>query len=53
MKSYLLDTNTISELIKPVPAPNVIAWLEPQEENTLFLCSVTIGELMKGITALV
>ena len=52
MKNFLLDTNTISELIKPIPASNVLAWLEPQKESTLFLCSVTIGELMKGITAL-
>jgi toxin FitB len=52
MKNYLLDTNIISELVKPTPAPNVLAWLKPQRENTLFLCSVTIGELMKGITAL-
>lgn len=52
MKNYLLDTNIISELIKPVPTPSVLAWLKPQKESTLFLCSVTIGELMKGITAL-
>jgi predicted nucleic acid-binding protein len=52
MKKYLLDTNIISELVKPIPAPNVLTWLELQKESTLFLCSVTIGELMKGITAL-
>ena len=52
MKNYLLDTNIISELVKPTPAPRVLAWLEPQKESTLFLCSVTIGELMKGITVL-
>jgi toxin FitB len=52
MKKYLLDTNIISELIKPIPEPKVIAWLEGQQENSLFLSSVTLGELAKGITAL-
>lgn len=52
MRKYLLDTNVVSELGKLNPAPSVVAWFKPQEENNLFLCSVTIGELMKGITGL-
>ena len=52
MKKYLLDTNVISELVKPNPEPRVLEWLEAQQENTLFLSTVTIGELAKGITAL-
>lgn len=52
MKKYLLDTNIISEIIKPAPEPAVLAWLEAQQENTLFLSAVTLGELAKGVTAL-
>ncbi len=52
MKKYLLDTNIISELIKPTPEPNMLVWLEAQQESTLFLSAVTLGELAKGISAL-
>jgi toxin FitB len=52
MKKYLLDTNVISEIVRPSPDANVIAWLEEQKENTLFISSVTLGELAKGIAAL-
>ena len=52
MKKYLLDTNIISELVKPTPEPRVLAWLETQPENSLFLSAVTIGELAKGVAAL-
>lgn len=52
MKNYLLDTNIVSELVKSVPAPKVLAWLKPQEETSLFLCSITIGELLQGIIGL-
>lgn len=46
--SFLLDTNTVSELTKERPAPNVVAWLRANHSGC-FLCSVTIGELVKGI----
>jgi len=34
---YLLDTCLISELVKKKPNPGVVAWLDAQEEQTLFL----------------
>jgi predicted nucleic acid-binding protein len=52
MKKYLLDTNVISEIVRPTPDPNVIRWLEDQKESTLFICAVTFGELAKGVAAL-
>ncbi|MCA3416321.1 MAG: type II toxin-antitoxin system VapC family toxin [Roseomonas sp.] len=48
----LLDTNVISEAMKPEPAPRVRAWLDAQAAETLFLSTVTIAELSFGIGAL-
>lgn len=48
----ILDTNVISEAMKPEPASRVIAWLDAQAAETLFLSSVTVAELMFGIGAL-
>ncbi len=48
----LLDTNVISEAMKPDPHPAVREWLDAQAAETLHLSSVTIAELMFGIGAL-
>jgi toxin FitB len=48
----LLDTNVISEAIKPEPHPSVRDWLDAQAAETLFLTSVTMAELLFGIGAL-
>jgi toxin FitB len=48
----LLDTNVVSEAMKPVPHPSVRDWLDAQAAETLFLSSVTIAELLFGIGAL-
>jgi hypothetical protein len=48
----LLDTNVISEAIKPEPHPGVHEWLDAQVAETLFLSSVTVAELSFGIGAL-
>ncbi len=50
--NYLLDTCVISELIKPKPSPKVIKWLRSCQEESLFLSSLTIGEIQKGISKL-
>jgi len=49
MNRYLLDTNVVSELRKPRPHGGVVAWLNNQEEDQLFLSAVTMGELQAGI----
>ncbi|MHB2020975.1 MAG: PIN domain-containing protein [Candidatus Xenobia bacterium] len=46
---YLLDTCVVSETIRPRPSPRVTAWLDAQDELTLFLSVVVIGELHKGV----
>ncbi|OYW51885.1 MAG: VapC toxin family PIN domain ribonuclease [Azorhizobium sp. 32-67-21] len=48
----LLDTNVISEAMKPSPDDTVRAWLDEQAAETLYLSSVTIAELLYGIGAL-
>ena len=49
---YLLDTCLISELVKKVPHPAVVSWLDEQDEQSLYLSALTIGELQKGISKL-
>jgi predicted nucleic acid-binding protein len=48
----ILDTNVVSEAMKPVPEVTVRAWLNNQVAETLFLSSITLAELLFGIRAL-
>jgi predicted nucleic acid-binding protein len=48
----VLDTNVVSEAMKPEPHPAVRAWLNNQAAETLYLSSVTLAELLFGIGAL-
>lgn len=48
----ILDTNVISEAMKPEPHQAVLEWLNNQAAETLFLSSVTLAELLFGIAAL-
>jgi toxin FitB len=48
----VLDTNVVSEAMKPEPNPSVRAWLNDQPAETLYLSSVTLAELLFGIAAL-
>ena len=52
LRMILLDTNVVSEAMKPEPHPRVRDWLDAQAAETLFLSSVTIAELLFGIGAL-
>jgi predicted nucleic acid-binding protein len=49
---YLLDTCLISELVKKEPNPAVVNWLDEQDEQTLFLSVLNLGEVQKGISRL-
>lgn len=48
----VLDTNVVSEGMKPKPDPTVIAWLNSQSAETLYISSVSLAELLFGIAAL-
>ncbi len=50
--NFLLDTCVISELIKTQQNQNVIDWVRSCAEDRLFLSSLTIGEIQKGISKL-
>jgi len=49
---YLLDTNVVSEWVKPRPDVGVVNWLHEADEDELFLSAVTIAELRYGIERL-
>lgn len=50
--SWLLDTCAISEYAKRAPSRNVIAWLDAQDELSMFISVITLGEIEKGILKL-
>jgi predicted nucleic acid-binding protein len=52
VNGYLLDTNVISELIKPKPDPKVRTWVDATSEQFLFLSVLTLGEIRRGIVLL-
>lgn len=48
----VLDTNVVSELMKPAPNERVVDWLERQPQASLFTTSVTRGEVLFGVRML-
>ncbi len=49
MSRYLLDTNIISNITKPVPSENLIAWMAEQANEDLFISSLTVAEIRRGV----
>lgn len=47
--SYLLDTNVISELVRPKPAKTALAWFENIPSEALHISVLTLGEIRKGV----
>lgn len=48
----LLDTNVISEPLRPAPERSVVDWIDAQPLETLFLSAITVAELRFGVAAL-
>lgn len=48
----LLDTNVVSEPMKPTPDPTVIHWLDQQPPESLYLSATSQAELLVGISRL-
>jgi predicted nucleic acid-binding protein len=46
---YLLDTNILSSFTKPAPAPSLIDWMAQQSDDDLFIASLTLAEIRRGI----
>lgn len=48
----LLDTNVVSEPLRHTPEQRVVAWLDVQPMETLFLSAITVAELRAGVALL-
>jgi predicted nucleic acid-binding protein len=48
----ILDTNVVSELLRPAPAPQVEAWLSAQDGATVYFTSIGEAELRHGVAIL-
>ncbi|WP_374310894.1 type II toxin-antitoxin system VapC family toxin [Dongia sp.] len=46
---YLLDTNIISNLVKPAPSPTLVAWMSEREDQELYISALTIAEIRRGV----
>lgn len=45
----LLDTNVVSEALRPAPDPKVMAWLDAQQPSDLWVCAVTQSDMLLGV----
>jgi predicted nucleic acid-binding protein len=50
--SFLLDTNVISEWIKPHPDRNVVSWLAEVDEDRVFMSVISFAEIRHGVELL-
>ena len=48
----ILDTNVLSEPLKPSPDAAVLRWLDLQAPTTLYLTTISQAELLAGVQAL-
>ena len=47
--SFLLDTNAVSEWVKPRPNRGLIGWMESTDEDRVFISVITLAELRYGV----
>jgi predicted nucleic acid-binding protein len=50
--SFLLDTNVISEWVKPKPHAGVMRWLEETDEDSVFISVISVAEVRRGLERL-
>ncbi|WP_225772027.1 type II toxin-antitoxin system VapC family toxin [Inquilinus sp. Marseille-Q2685] len=46
---YLLDTNIISAIVRPIPPEALVVWMAEQVDEDLFIASLTVAEIRRGI----
>jgi hypothetical protein len=46
---YLLDTNIVSEALKPRPSAAIAEWLQNQDDTDLFIATLTVAEIWRGV----
>ena len=49
MSRYLLDTNIISNVTKPEPSEALVSWMAEQEDEDLFISSLTVAEISRSV----
>ena len=49
MTRYLLDTNILSNITKPVPSESLVAWMAQQADENLFISTLTVAEIWRGV----
>jgi predicted nucleic acid-binding protein len=49
---YLLDTTVLSEVMRPLPSANVLAWLDEQVPDQVWICAISRAEIALGIALL-
>ena len=49
MTRYLLDTNIISDVVKPRPSDSLLSWMSMQRDEDLFIASLTLADIRRGI----
>ena len=49
MTRYLLDTNILSNVVKPVPSEALVVWMAAQADEDLYISTFTIAEIWRGI----
>jgi predicted nucleic acid-binding protein len=52
LTDYLLDTNVVSELVRPNPDANVVAWVRAVDETCFYLSVLSFGEIRRGVEQL-
>ena len=50
--SYLLDTNVVSELVRPGANSQVLKWIDSVPEEQAFISVITVAEIRKGVASL-
>jgi predicted nucleic acid-binding protein len=48
----VLDTNVVSEALRPTPSSQVVNWLDRQDPQSTFITSVTLAELLFGVAVM-
>lgn len=46
---YLLDTNIISHITKPVPSEALLVWMADQADEDLYIAALTVAEIRRGV----
>ena len=49
MTRYLLDTNIVSDVVKPQPSISLATWMASQADADLFISALTLAEIRRGI----